>query len=225
LVIADETCTGPELFREMRERAEGEGPEVLVVAPALTSRLRYWMSDEEAATKAASRRLAESLEHCASAGLTAGGALGDADPLQALDDAIRSFDPDAVIIATPRPGLSNWLERGLVTQARERFDLPITHVVVDPIWGDDHVVDREPADERHAPARERHTARDRAVLALAGVLAILGSLVSFVFYALDAADWLIWAWVLSLDLGLKVAAAVMLWLLFLRRPRADRLNL
>ena len=28
-------------------------------------------------------------------------------------------------------GRSNWLERGVVTGARERFAVPITHVVVD----------------------------------------------------------------------------------------------
>ena len=65
------------------------------------------------------------------AGIPAQGALGDADPLQALDDAIRTFDPDEVIISTHPPQRSNWLERQVVSRPRERYDLPITHVVVD----------------------------------------------------------------------------------------------
>jgi hypothetical protein len=224
LVIANETCTGSELFEVMRERADGRDGEVLVVAPALTSRLQYWMSDEDAGIEAARERLSESLERCGAAGVTARGALGDADPLQAMDDAMRTFSPDEVIIATHPEGRSNWLERGLVAQARERFDVPITHVAVDVAHQEARLVERERTDRR-APARERHTSGDLVMLAVAGVLAILGSLISFVFYAVDAPDWLVWTWVLIFDLGFKIAAAAVLWVVFQRRARADRLDL
>lgn len=224
LVLADETCTGHELFEAMRERANAGATDVLIVAPALTSRLRYWLSDEDPGIAAAERRLAASIERCAAAGVTARGALGDADPLQALDDAIRTFAPGEVIVATHPEDRSNWLERGLVAQARERFDVPITHVVVDAALEESHIVDSEPADAA-APARERHTSRDLALLAVVGVLAIIGSLISFVFYAVDASEWLVWTWVLIFDLGFKIAAVVVLWILFQRRPRADRLDL
>jgi len=36
-----------------------------------------------------------------------------------------------LIISTHPEGRSNWLERGVVEHARERFALPVTHVVVD----------------------------------------------------------------------------------------------
>ena len=55
LVLADETCVGAELFETLRERADGPDADVLVVAPALTSRLRYWMSDEDLGIEAAGR--------------------------------------------------------------------------------------------------------------------------------------------------------------------------
>ncbi len=35
------------------------------------------------------------------------------------------------MISTHPEGRSNWLERNVVGAARERFDIPITHVVVD----------------------------------------------------------------------------------------------
>jgi len=57
--------------------------------------------------------------------------VGDADPLQAIEDALRAFGADEVIVSTHPPGRSNWLERDVIARARERFDLPITHVVVD----------------------------------------------------------------------------------------------
>ena len=101
---------------------------------------------------------------------------------------MRSFSPTEVIIATHPEGRSNWLEHGLVAQARERFDVPITHVAVDAVHDEARLVEREPADPV-APARERHTSRDLSLLAVVGVLAILGSLISFIFYASDAPDW------------------------------------
>ena len=55
----------------------------------------------------------------------------DADPLQAIEDAVRTFGPDEIIISTHPAGRSHWLERGIVAGARERFAVPITHVVVD----------------------------------------------------------------------------------------------
>ncbi len=224
LVIANETCTGPDLFREIRERLDDTDTEVLVVAPALTSRLRYWMSDEDAGIQAAGQRLARSIELCAAAGISADGALGDADPLQALDDAVRSFHPDEVVIATHPIDRSNWLEHGLVAQARERFSIPVTHVEVDAIRDQSHVVDTEPL-ERGAPARERHAQRDLALLGLAFVLAIGGSAVSAILYALGVSGWVLGVWVVVFDLGLKIVAAVLIWTLFQRRARADRLDL
>ena len=65
------------------------------------------------------------------AGIGATGEIGDGDPIQAIEDALRTFRPDELIVSTHPPGRSHWLERGVVDKARERFDLPVTHVVVD----------------------------------------------------------------------------------------------
>ena len=65
-------------------------------------------------------------------GVDAPGEIGSDDPLQAIEDAIRSFAPDEIVIATHPEGRSNWLERDLVAHTRERFALPVAHVVVDP---------------------------------------------------------------------------------------------
>ncbi len=65
------------------------------------------------------------------AGLEAEGEIGDGDPIQAIEDAMRTFRPDELIVSTHPLGRSHWLERGVVDKARERFDIPLTHVVVD----------------------------------------------------------------------------------------------
>lgn len=133
LVIANETCAGRGVVDEVRYRAGGEGAEVVVVAPALAkSRLEHWLSsDSERRQSEAATRLEESVRAFEAAGMNARGTLGDADPLQALDDALRVFEPDEIIISTHPPARSNWLERQVVSKARERYAIPITHVVVD----------------------------------------------------------------------------------------------
>ena len=102
-----------------------------MVCPALNSPLRHWVSDEDGARAAAQERLQESLWRLGDVAIIARGEVGDADPLQAIDDALRTFGPDEIVISTHPEGRSNWLEKGVVTGARERFDVPITHVVVD----------------------------------------------------------------------------------------------
>ena len=105
--------------------------EILVVCPALNSVVRHWASDEDGARAAAQRRLDSSLERLADDGVEARGEVGDGDPLQAMEDALRTFGADEIVISTHPEGRSHWLERNVVGQARERFDVPITHVVVD----------------------------------------------------------------------------------------------
>jgi hypothetical protein len=131
LVIANETVAGPELLAEIRRHAERGPTVVLVVSPALNSPLKHWVSDEDGARARATERLEASLARMRAAGIEARGEIGDGDPLQAIEDALRTFAPDEVVISTHPEGRSNWLERGVVSGVRERFALPVTHVVVD----------------------------------------------------------------------------------------------
>jgi nucleotide-binding universal stress UspA family protein len=131
LVVANETVGGHTLRSMILERSLDVREEVLVVTPALNSPLKHWVSDEDDARAAAQERLDASLAKLAEAGVEARGEVGDGDPLQAMEDALRTFGADEIIISTHPEGRSNWLERGVVEKARERFAVPITHVVVD----------------------------------------------------------------------------------------------
>ena len=131
LVVANETVGGQTLRSMILEKSVDVREEVLVVTPALNSPLRHWVSDEDQARAAAQQRLDASLAKLAEAGVQARGEVGDGDPLQAMEDALRTFGADEIIISTHPEGRSHWLERGVVEKARERFAVPITHVVVD----------------------------------------------------------------------------------------------
>jgi membrane protein implicated in regulation of membrane protease activity len=131
LVIANETVGGNTLRSAILDRSRDVREEVLVVTPALNSPLRHWVSDDDGARAAAQQRLEKSISQLAEAGVEARGEIGDGDPLQAIEDALRTFGADEIIISTHPEGRSNWLEREVVENARERFPVPITHVVVD----------------------------------------------------------------------------------------------
>jgi membrane protein implicated in regulation of membrane protease activity len=131
LVVANETVGGSTLREEVARQAAAGDSRVRVVCPALNTPLRHWVSDEDPARAAAQRRLDESLARLRSDGLEVEGCVGDSEPLQALEDEVRTFDPDEIVISTHPAGRSHWLERGVVEAARQRFDVPITHVVVD----------------------------------------------------------------------------------------------
>ncbi len=128
LVIANRTCPCRDVLDDIRRRA-GDGGEVLLVAPALNTRLRHWVSDTDGALADARERLDRALEYLHDAGVVVRGEVGDADPLLAIEDALVGFDAAEIIISTWPEGQSNWLERNLIVAAQERFDPPIVHLV------------------------------------------------------------------------------------------------
>jgi hypothetical protein len=129
LVVANRTCPCPGLADEVAARAGDAETEVLVVAPALNKRLRHWVSDVDAAISAASDRLERAVANLTERGIAAEGAVGDSDPLLAIEDALADFDATEIVISTHPPGRSNWLEKNLPERAARRFDLPLTHLV------------------------------------------------------------------------------------------------
>ncbi len=141
LVVANETVAGRALLEEIDRRCRGRRCEVFVVAPALAgSRAAHWASDIDDGIELARQRLQVSLAGVEPLGLSAHGEIGDSDPSLAIEDALRQFAADEVLISTHPPQRSRWLERGVVARAEERLELPVTHVVVD--------LDAEPAAAR-----------------------------------------------------------------------------
>ena len=131
LVVANETLSGRALRTEISDRSHGGRTELRVVCPALNTKIRHWTNEEDQARVEAQQRLERLLSGLRGDGVDAQGDIGDDDPVQAMEDALRRFPADEVIISTHPPGRSNWLEHDVLQRAQERFDLPVTHVVVD----------------------------------------------------------------------------------------------
>jgi hypothetical protein len=131
LVVANETLSGRALRSTISERGHSGEAMLKVVTPALNSKIKHWTNEEDEAREAARRRLQDLLAGLRAEGFDADGDIGDDDPVQAMEDGLRRFPADEVIISTHPPGRSNWLERDVVERARDRCDIQVTHVVVD----------------------------------------------------------------------------------------------
>jgi GABA permease len=137
LVLANETVEGRELLEELRSIDRAGRAEYFVCVPANpidTGTAMYegavYMWD--ATVEAAQARLDRTLTVLRSENLNAHGELGSFKPLKALEDAIREFNPDRLVICTLPEDRSAWLRFDIVERARETFRIPVTHVVVDP---------------------------------------------------------------------------------------------
>lgn len=134
LVVANETVGGRSLLDALQRRLEGEkASAVLVVVPPLSkSAADHWSSDVDGDIAEARNRLDSSVSAMRTAGMTVQGRLGDHhDPNQAIEDALKTFPADEVIISTHPESRSRWLESGVVEKARAELPQPVTHVVVD----------------------------------------------------------------------------------------------
>ena len=110
---------------------EASDAEVLVVAPALNSRKRFFLADPDPAIERADEVQQETVERLDEEGIDAAGDTGEEDPLLALQDALATFDADEVVLFTHSGGKQNWLEEGLVDEAGTRFGVPVRHLVVE----------------------------------------------------------------------------------------------
>ncbi|RDI75856.1 hypothetical protein Gocc_0275 [Gaiella occulta] len=108
--------------------ADGRASEVLVLCPPLVRFLQRWTSDVLPARAAATRTLERTLAAVRELGLDAHGRIGDDDPRQALDDALREFAADELVLVTGSDPRHRRLEQRLVRFAYRRVALPITHI-------------------------------------------------------------------------------------------------
>lgn len=152
-MVANETVEGKAFRSATGLRADDERrQEVRVIAPALNSRLRHWLSDEDKARERAALRLAASLKSLSAAGINADGHVGDADPLQAITDALFEFRAEEIVISTQPERHLHWATHDLVGQIRRRFAQTLV-LVVSESSDDAKIVPAPPTRRRASGAR------------------------------------------------------------------------
>jgi hypothetical protein len=130
LALVTEPISGQAL-KSAVGRETAEAAEVLVVAPALNSKLRFWTSDPDEAIARAEEVEQETVERLDEEGIDAAGDTGESDPLLAIQDSLQTYPADEIVLVTHAAGERNWQEEGVVDEARERFGKPVTHLIVD----------------------------------------------------------------------------------------------
>jgi len=108
--------------RELIDAAD----EILVITPALPSRLEWLSSATDRPREQADERLRRILGQLTELGTHAAGTVGADDPLMVFEDALRDFAADHILVALRGPQAAGWQERGLLDRLQERFGLPMT---------------------------------------------------------------------------------------------------
>lgn len=127
LVVAGVTLAGEELRSELG--ASGGAVELDVLAPILASRSHFW-ADDDRERKEAHERLEASLAWAAEQGFAAKGEIGDPDPLVAIEDELRDFGADEVIIVRHPSERTSWLANRMLGHLARELDIPVREIVL-----------------------------------------------------------------------------------------------
>ena len=132
LVVANETVAGKELT-EAVEQHRAPGLQVTVVCPVNAPREGYVVY-QDTRRAAARRRLDKTLDALRAEGIPADGFVVEAEPVDAVCDALAQLEPhvDEIIVSTHPEQKSGWLRRHVIEQIQGAAGtIPVEHVVVD----------------------------------------------------------------------------------------------
>ena len=131
LVVANETAGTRQFLDAVQERAGGDVL-VTLVAPVSAPREGYVVY-EDTRRASAGRRLDRALAALRESGVAAQGFVAEAEPADAVRDALATVEPPVtrVLVTTHPLQRSGWLRRNVVEQIRRNVgDVPVDHVEV-----------------------------------------------------------------------------------------------
>ena len=131
LIVANQTLGGAELIDNIRGRLQSGSCSWHLVVPATPPKDHLTWTEGEAHV-IAEHRLAEGIDRLRSLGADVTGEVGDASPMLAVDDALRNRTVDGIIVTTLPMGVSRWLKLSLPDRLARKYDVPVTHIVVEP---------------------------------------------------------------------------------------------
>lgn len=116
---------------ESLRKALGEGVgELRVVVPTVRQSRLQWLANDEDDVREEADQAATAIAEALPAAETEAAA-GDADPLQAAEDALREFAADELVVVTRPDEEATWLEEGRGADIEASFPgLRVTRLVV-----------------------------------------------------------------------------------------------
>ena len=182
LVVTPVELDAELLERRVREHA-GADAEIRVVVPAAGVSPFEWLTNDEDAARAEADAVAARTE--AATGPHTHAFAGDTDPVQAVEDALRTGPADELLIVTRPDAEADWLEGGSVAESLRRFRLPIVHVVVsDGGTVEPAAAGVRPVSESHEIARGADEATPARLLGRVGALVLGAALLVIVVVVL-----------------------------------------
>ena len=152
LVVANLTANSQQLLDALKARAERSPIRITLVMPAQGPGL--------GGREAMKERLDEALEGMRAAGLEADGAIGDADPMEAVAECFDPARHDEAIVCTLPGRSSKWLQHDFPHRVARFTGVPVTHVVADDL--------RPAPPTTPAPTHEREPLGPLSVLSWGG---------------------------------------------------------
>jgi hypothetical protein len=202
-----------ESVEALAREVDGGGGEVRLIAPAVaTNSLDGAFGEVDEPRVEARERLQRALVAARAKGLEVSGEVGDADPVQAAQDALLERPADEILIFCHDDDCKEWYEGGLWRHAEEALAPPLKMVVIDGGSGDDaHVVKTEEADAGHIAAYRAAdaayipgvTRTDMVVL----TFGIVGTIVTIILAAAGVAGGAVVGWS-AVAIGISIAIAL-----------------
>jgi hypothetical protein len=133
LVLANETVAGERLLDTLKHRAR-DGVELVTVICPVTRPSEGYVVYEDTRRASAGRRLDRSLKALREAGIPAHGLVVDAEPADAIRDALAQLEPrpTEIVVSTHPEQKSGWLRKSALEKIERAAEgLPVEHIVVD----------------------------------------------------------------------------------------------
>lgn len=128
-MVAERALAGGELRRHLQPEP-GVELELDVLSPVMASRLHHWAGDVDRERKEARVRLEASLAWAVEQGLVAKGEVGDADAMGAIEDELRDFGADEVVIVTHPSERTSWLANRMLSHLKNQLEVPVREIVM-----------------------------------------------------------------------------------------------
>ena len=131
LVVTTVPADGHALADRLRTAA-GDADDIRVLAPAAKVGVLAWLANDEDAARAEAHEAADRAAAAlpGEATVTIDRTSHATDPADSIDDALRNFDADEIVVVTSPDEESPWLEDETVRAAVERTGLPVRHIEI-----------------------------------------------------------------------------------------------
>ena len=130
LVVTTVVAGEEELSRHVQSVVQDEPTKIWVVAPAAKLSRLDWLANDEDRARAEASEAAERVADAAGDQATVGIVRWsqDSDVAQAVEDALRNFAPDEILVLTPAGEDASWLDDETLRTALESAAAPVRHV-------------------------------------------------------------------------------------------------